>query len=128
MINFQPFKGRTVRDGQRVEVYRNLHNGLISIRDTKSKLVLGHCTGVQLTNALFKVSQKGRERVLREQRKNVHAFVKGRLELTLDAFPANQEVTYNPYKYETFVNRDTEQRFIYSDKVNIFSSGKIFTV
>ncbi len=60
-----------------VEVYRNLHNGRLSIRDAKTKLVVGHADRVKLVDVTFHVSQAGRERVLREKRKNVHAVVRG---------------------------------------------------
>lgn len=61
----------------KVEVYRNLNNGRLSIRDAKTKLVVGHADRVKLTDVTFHVSQAGRERVLRERRKNVHAVVRG---------------------------------------------------
>ena len=62
-----------------------------------------------LTNATFAVQPAGREKVLREGRKNVHAFVTG----TYYALGSNfktamwsdgaREVTYNPYKNDTFM-------------------------
>jgi hypothetical protein len=62
---------------------------------------------------------KGREKVLKEKRKNVHAYVKGYLQdaenVNTDKFPT--EVTYNPYKYETFVDKDTESFVYYADEV-----------
>ena len=52
---------------------------------------------------------KGREKVLREKRKNVHAFVKGYLQdaENVDTDRPATQVTYNPYKYETFVDKHT---------------------
>ena len=58
-----------------VEVYRNLHKKCWSVRQ-RGKVKL-HTDYICLKDVEFKVSQKGRERVLREQRKNVHAFIKG---------------------------------------------------
>jgi len=63
----------------KVEVYRNLNNGMLSIRDAKTKHVVGHADRVTLMDVTFHVSQAGRERVLRERRKNVHAVVRGAL-------------------------------------------------
>jgi len=53
------------------------------------------------------VRKAGRERVLREGKKNVHAFVRG--EAThFDDFDADYLdytlVSYNPYKHDTFVD------------------------
>ena len=63
----------------RVQVYRNLNNGLISIQDLSTGLVLGHASAVDLQRATFIVREAGRQQVIREQRKNVHAFVRGKV-------------------------------------------------
>ena len=63
--------------------------------------VLQHSTEFFLKDVEFKVSQAGRSRVLREKRKNVHAFVCG----TPDQ--VERKVKYNPYKYNSFVYADT---------------------
>ena len=74
----------------------------------QSRLVLQRIRG-------RKVSRKGREKVLREKKKNVHAFVKGYLQDAENVSRNPQvitrevEVTYNPYKYETFVEKETEK-------------------
>lgn len=95
-----------------VYVYFNLHKKLFSIRSEKTKRVIHHTSSVVLCDATFKVSQAGRLRVIKEQRKNVHAGVKG----TVLAYDVNQftkdakscrEATYNPYKYESFVDKLT---------------------
>lgn len=125
MYDFRPFKNRTIELGQVVEVYRNLHNGLISIRDAKSKHVLGHCSAIALEDVTFKVSQSGRERVLREKRKNVHAVVKGRYMRLLKPFNNIQLAKYNPYKYETFVNEKTGQPVYESKMVQVHATGGI---
>lgn len=89
--------------GQKVRVYFNLHNRLFSIMH--GGRVVAHVPEVKLMNVKFKVSEAGRQRVLQNQRKNVHAFVEG----TFDHLPKGDHellpegVTYNPYKYETFI-------------------------
>ncbi|QFG08665.1 hypothetical protein PBI_VANISOA_86 [Mycobacterium phage Vanisoa] len=66
-----------------------------------------------LRNAKGKVSEKGRQRVLRERRKNVHAGLVGELVQgeAVNLTPQAREVTYNPYRYDSFVYRDDETRF-----------------
>lgn len=125
MKHIHSYKNRTAQVGQMVEVYRNLHNGLISIRDAKTKHVLGHATSVCLTDATFKVSQAGRERVLAEKRKNVHAVVKGRLQGNLEGFTMPLLATYNPYKYDSFVNAKTEEALQAASKVHVSQTGTI---
>lgn len=60
-----------------------------------------------IKEARFLVSEKGRLRVLREKRKNVHAGVRGYLtfDSTLNVRDFTQQVSYNPYKNETFVSK-----------------------
>lgn len=77
---FHSYKKRSVYAGQRVEVYRNLKfkdRVVYSIRDKKTGLVLGHATDLLLSRCKFVVNQKGRERVLRDKKKNVHAWIEG---------------------------------------------------
>lgn len=116
---------------KQVEVYRNLHNGKLSVRDRKTKRVIAHCDEVTLAGVVFSVSQAGRERVLRERKKNVHAVVRGKLidykgaesykgrsiadavwqwsdGIKRMAIIGMREVKYNPYKYASFVLPDTD--------------------
>tara|TARA_R110000772_G_scaffold44284_1_gene101923 strand:- start:385 stop:801 length:417 start_codon:yes stop_codon:yes gene_type:complete len=60
-------------------VYRNLNNGLISIQDLSTGLVLGHASAIDLQEASFIVREAGRQQVIKEKRKNVHAFVRGKV-------------------------------------------------
>ena len=125
------------------EVYRNLHfrdETVYSVR--KDGLVEGHALTVIMDGTTkypitFAVGPKGNQRVRDEQRKNVHAVIRGHLcnavwytsDMDVDAFEMGhakdacdyfkaqymieregyvwREVLYNPYKYRTFVTRDT---------------------
>ena len=93
-----------------VEVYRNLHKQCWSVR--QKGIVKYHTNYVFLRDVDFKVSQVGRERVVREKKKNVHAVVRGVLakptSMPLELDPKYKSVYYNPYKYSSFVDRDTE--------------------
>lgn len=89
------------------KVYYNLHKHCLSIM-LKGK-VLEHSSEFFLKDVEFRVSQAGRSRVLREKRKNVHAFVCGHRD---EGWPIDQlerKVTYNPYKYKSFVYSDTKK-------------------
>lgn len=93
--------------GTAVEVYWNLHRHVFSVRDRKSRRVLGHCDQVFLNGVEFYVSQAGRQRVLDDQRKNVHAFVRGVISARR---PTNIEeydiARYNPYEGPHFNDED----------------------
>jgi hypothetical protein len=70
--------------------------------------VLEHSSEFFLRDVEFRVSQAGRSRVLKEKRKNVHAFVCGHRD---DGWPIHGErlVTNNPYKYNSFFYSDTKR-------------------
>lgn len=104
---------------QSVFVYFNLHKKCFSIKalDGANKgKVIAHRNVVMLCSPTFKVSEAGRQRVLKEQRKNVHAGVAGLWCEEADtgyyvgmAQRHGDKVTYNPYKYSTFVTVADEQ-------------------
>jgi hypothetical protein len=108
----------------RVQVYYNLHKKCLSIR-YKGK-VIEHAREVTLTDAKFHVSEKGRQRVLKEKRKNVHAYVSGKLKETFwftqapkYVWTAKQRVTYNPYKHKSFVDKLTLEPIASAEVVHI---------
>ena len=91
---------------KKIEVYFNLHKKTWSVR--QSGRVVGHTDYIQVKDPQYVVSQKGNERVRREKKKNVHAFVRGYVESRLPVFPSKMRfVTYNPYKNSSFVVRNT---------------------
>ena len=96
---------------KRVEVYKNLHNGKFSVRH-KGKVV-GHVDLIKIQDATFAVQPAGRDRVRREKKKNVHAFVRGTYirSDTWDVkkprpFPVEYDVQicYDAYQFDSFVS------------------------
>ena len=85
----------------KVRVYFNLHRKQLSVQSKTDKgwRVWLHANKITLENVKFKVSEAGRQRVLREKKKNVHAFVEGDLILggSEEPIAANYLVSYNPY-------------------------------
>jgi hypothetical protein len=85
--------------GLRVQVYRNLHKNCFSVRHKGT--VVAHVQHLKLKDCKFHVG-KGRERVLVEKRKNVHAWVSGTIvEWEEPPGPLNK-VYYDPYKVSSF--------------------------
>lgn len=89
----------------KVKCYFNLHKKVFSVQH--NGIVIAHKGSLVLRNATFKVSEAGRQRVLKEKRKNVHAYVIGELEEYFAPEGETQDVTYNPYLYQTFVDKKT---------------------
>lgn len=110
----------------RVFCYFNLHRLCFSVKALEGEhkgRVIAHADAVHLSGVEFKVSEAGRQRVLREQRKNVHAGAVGTLENWLPAGERTSRawsnrrrrfdqrgtrVTYNPYRFASFVRASDE--------------------
>lgn len=106
---YKAYKGRQINFNKPVKVYKNLHNGLFSVM--QDNLVVAHVESFTMHNVVFKVNEKARQRVILEKKKNVHAFVAGML---IDvnskcSFKHGAKITYNPYKYTSFIFADTEK-------------------
>ena len=99
-----------------VQVYWNLHKNLWSVRH-KGK-VIRHQDTVCLNDVTFRVQPAGRERVRREGKKNVHAFACGEYDNShIDPPFVTRLITYNPYKYDSFVYADDLTPVEHCDRV-----------
>lgn len=92
-----------------IRIYRNLNNGTMSIQAKASGWkVVGHVTNAVVGGIKFKVRECARQQVIREKRKNVHAWGEG---ILLGQFSESAvapiALGYCPYRDETFVQRDT---------------------
>ena len=103
--------------GKRVKVYRNLKYGK-DARPLYSIIYDGRVVSrrhrVLLSNVVFKVNENGRKRVLRERRKNVHAFAigtlvgkRGCMGQDCNGKDFGIRVHYNPYGYGKFMCMST---------------------
>jgi hypothetical protein len=118
--------------GDKVMVYYNLHKHTFSI--SRNGRVIAHADFVKLTDVEFRVRQGGREKVLKDKRKNVHSFVIGTLmdycKFPCDNLPSEPNsniVTYNPYKYNSYVVKDTEEPIYRAGEVEMINlRDKIF--
>ena len=101
----------------KVEVYWNLHKKLYSVRH-KGK-VIAHVPFLTMKDVKWVVQPAGRRRVLREKKKNVHAFARGtwlygneELQLVRDELRLSKRmpIVYNPYKHRKFVLRSAQDQ------------------
>ena len=93
----------------RVFVYKNIRTHQFSAKALVGPdrgRVIARGDTMELVDVSFRVSEAGRQRVLREKRKNVHAGVVGTLVRSdADAPVLDTPVTYDPYKWASFVRR-----------------------
>lgn len=91
---------------QLVRVYWNLHKQCWSVQDAKSRRVVDHKQEIALYHCRFRVYESGRQRVIATKKKNVHAYVEGRVvnwvPLYYNEGYYGAEARYNPYETETF--------------------------
>jgi hypothetical protein len=94
-----------------IRVYRNLRRNCLSVlhRTERGWRLWKHVDNIELENVQFTVSRSGRERVLRERRKNVHAFVEGNLSTSEITDSNPRLVKYNPYIADYFFDKETKK-------------------
>ena len=109
---------------KKVFVYKNLHRDCWSVK--QDGLVKAHADEIEMWDCSFRVNQKGREKVLNEKRKNVHAGILGRISDVGTTVMVGTEVTYNPYKYNSFVDKNTEYPIYYSGFATL-TQNKVLT-
>ena len=106
-----------------VAIYKNLHNGLFSVK--QGGLVVAHVASVTLTNVHFKVSEAGRQRVLRDKQKNVHAFVVGMIkDINKPCDKVGDRLSYNPYKADCFTWCDNGNKAILNSGELLYCDSK----
>ena len=115
-----------------VDVYRNLRNGMWSIKNRLTGLVMGWVSECVVQDATLVVQPAGNQRVRDTGRKNVHAFVRGNLQLPYgDGIMANMDlydpvsITYDPYEYRTFVRIKDESPIHKAPYVELHRKGVI---
>ena len=93
----------------------------------QTRRVEEHCDDVLILYPRFQVSERGRQRVLRERKKNVHAGVRGAplFRLKPKSWKGWREVRYNPYEYKSFVFADTKEPVTQARQAYM-TKGKVF--
>ena len=107
-----------IDESRKVFVYKNLHKDCWSIK--QDGLVKAHTTDLCLFDCSFRVNKKGREKVLEQKRKNVHAGISGYIDMQDPEYPSVAPLaTYNPYKYTSFVRIDNKEPVFWSSSVRM---------
>ena len=93
--------GKYVDMSKPVKVYKNLARGCYSIQ--QGGIVRCHAKRLGMYDCQLRVSEAGRQRVLRDKRKNVHAFVVGKLSSLVRSSSYSTTLRYNPYESGSFI-------------------------
>ena len=96
------------------KIYFNLHKRCYSVQawdqDKKGWRVFKHSFALHVKDAKMLVNETGRQRVINEKRKNVHAFIYAPFaeEYSKERTPRMKKVcSYNPYKAGYFQDKET---------------------
>ncbi len=110
--------------GIRVYAYRNLNRGAWSVRSLddvpalhlRAGIVIARVRTLWLADAKFSVNENGRQRVLRNKCKEVHAGIEGVVVAVNGPPPPGSErwlrVTYDPYRAPTFLEAEARDRTV----------------
>lgn len=85
---------------QKVRVYRNLNNGLMSVQ-FKGKLI-GHTDNLAIASVKFIVSETTRIKMVAAKRRAVHAYAEGILLPSSPEISLTYSLHYNPYRSGQF--------------------------
>ena len=126
-------------------VYRNLNRkghvySLKALEGPYKGRVVGYSSTITIKDPEFIVNPSGHRRALRESRRNVHAGVVGevleygyvnfihrlphRIPTSFTRLRNGIDITYNPWKYDTFIERVTEKP-IYQAKFAQFFFNRV---
>jgi len=112
----------------KVAVYWNLHKHIFSIQSRETGdygKVIAHKNSVVVAQPKFVVRQAGREKVIEDKKKNVHAFVVGTLlEEYILTSSRPRLLSYNPYRNTTFVMADTGEGIITAELSKLWIHGQ----
>jgi len=112
----------------RVHIFKNWKHNCYSIM--QHGVVVASARQVRLGDVEFRVRESGRDRMLKQQKKNLHAYAIGRL---LDFVHPSQDddlesvegrsVFYNPYRFAYFADCETEAPVTGADIVQLDEHG-----
>lgn len=104
-------------------IYRNLHTGGFSIK-YKGR-VIDRAQTLKIQDVRFKVNEIGRQKVIEEQSKNVHAYaVCNKYEIINEQKIDNLvTISYNPYQSNTFFCKGKP---ILQADIVLFQKGKCY--
>ena len=116
-----------------MRVFKNFKHGCYSIM--QRGVVRASARVVRLADVEFRVGEKGRQRMIRERRKNVHAFAVGHLVDYVHpsdsrdiAAPEGRGVFYDPYRFESFVDSETQSPIVTVRTAHFDEDGVIYSL
>jgi len=115
-----------------VRVFKNWKHNCYTIM--QDGVVRASARQVHLRDVQFLVRESGRRRMLQRKRKTVHAYAEGRLEAHVHpgqeaqlAGIRGRMAFYDPYRFDSFVDRDSLEPVHQAGQVFLDESGLTYT-
>ncbi len=115
-----PYKDRLIDYTLPVQIYKNLTRKGVCYSVRQNGKVVGHTYELYLKDCKFVVNEAGRQWVIRNKKKIVHAYVEGYVCASFNSHNLTK-INYNPY-YTKYFCTATEDIFT-SNKVLINKNG-----
>lgn len=133
------FKGRSIEQGEVALVYRNLNNGLFSVKAVRGEYknkVVGHFQSLTLMPVtdkqnMVKLSIASQRRCRESGVRNVHCYLMARIvKASQERQPLSQghRLTYVPFIHGSFVFADTQREWDGHAKRIELSDGQCFVI
>lgn len=102
-----PYKDRVLNKDQPIRVYRNLTKKGVWYSLVQKGKTVAHSSAICLRDCTFHVNEKGRQRVIKNKRKEFHAYILGMytgsgMDTTTKRNDLSAIIKYNPYKHSGF--------------------------
>lgn len=104
----QPYKERKIDYDKPVRVYRNLNKKGVWYSLVQNKKTVAHTSGICLVDCIFIVNEKTRKRVVKNKKKEFHAYIEGYIRDSICGTDTKRNdlpaiIKYNPYINNGFI-------------------------
>lgn len=113
----------------KVAAYRNLHfrNSVVySVRDRKRDRLISYVPTLTLRDVVFRIKESERRRAVLRHERNVHAFADGFIVDEPADLTGWREARYHPFKWETFVDTETEAPLLSCSRAHLGPEGLLY--
>jgi hypothetical protein len=99
------YKNRRLDATKPIKIFRNLTKKGIWYSIQQAGLTVAHSTDITICEAKFYVNEKARLRVVKNKRKEFHAYIEG---MVINKVISGLQVKYNPYLHNSFIKRSVK--------------------
>lgn len=110
-----PYKGREIDKEQPIRLFRNLTKKGVWYSLQQNGKTVAHTSAICLKHCTFNVNEKTRQRIIKNKRKEFHAYIEGMyadsgMGTTAKRNDLPARITYNPYTSTWFTCKNLTSR------------------